>query len=73
MKNIKSRDLEAVPMGGATSKHIQWRCLFTLVVVTLVACRHDVRRENLTRWLFQNYVKWDLMSNNIKMNGDMGN
>ena len=22
-------------------------------------------------WLFQNYVKWDLMSNNMKMNGDM--
>ena len=23
MKNIKSRDLEAMPMGGATSKHTQ--------------------------------------------------
>ena len=73
MKNIKSRDLDATPMGGATSKPIQWRCLFTLDVVTLVAYRHDVRPENLTFWLFQNYVKWDLMSNNMKMNGDMRN
>ena len=73
MKNIKSRDLEATPMGGATSKPIQWRCLFTLVVVTLVAYRYDVRRENLTFLLFQNYVKSDLMSNNMKMNGDMRN
>ena len=68
MKNIKSRDLEATPMGGATSKPTLWRCLFTLVVVTLVAYRHDVRREHLTFWLFQNYVKSDLMSNNMKMN-----
>ena len=73
MKNIMSRDLKATPMGEATSKPIQWRCLFTLVVVTLVAYRHDVRRENLTFWLFQNYVKSDLMSNNMKMNGDMRN
>ena len=73
MKNIKSRDLEATPMDGATSKHIQWRCLFTLVVVTLDAYRHDVRRENLTFWLFQNYVKTDLMSNNMKMSGGVRN
>ena len=73
MKNIMSRDLEATPMGEATSKPIQWRRLFTLVVVTLVAYRHDVRRGNLTFWLFQNYVKSDLMSNNMKMNGDMRN
>ena len=73
MKNIKSRDLEATPMGGPTSKPIQSRCLFILVVVTLVAYRHDVRCEKLTLWLFQNYVKWDLMSNNMKMNGDMRN
>ena len=26
MKNIMSRDLEATPMGGATSKPIQLRC-----------------------------------------------
>ena len=32
-----------------------------------------VRRENLTFWLFQNYVKSDLMSNNMKMNDDMRN
>ena len=70
MKNIKSRDLEATPMGGPTSKPTQWRCLFTLVVVTLVAYRNDVRSENLTLWLFQ---KWDLMSNNMKMNGDLRN
>ena len=57
MKNIKSRDVEATPVGGATSKPIQLRCLFTLVVVTLVAYRHDVRCEKLTFWLFQNYVK----------------
>ena len=73
MKNIKSRDLEATPMGGVTSKPIQLRCLFTLVVVTLVMYRHDVRRENLTFWLFQNYVKSDLMSNNMKLNGDRRN
>ena len=73
MKNIKSHDLEAPPMGGATSKPIQCRCLFTLVVVTLVAYRHDVRRENLTFWLFQNNVKSDFMSNNMKMNGDLRN
>ena len=72
MKNIKSRDLEATPMGGATSKPIQGRCLFTLFVVTLVTYRHDLRR-NLTFWLFQNYVKSDLMSNNMKLNGGMRN
>ena len=58
-------------MGGATSKPVQWRCLFTLVVVTLVTYRHDVRRENLTFWLFQRYVKSDLMSNNMRLNGDI--
>ena len=73
MKNIMSRSLEATPMGGLTSKLIQWRCLFTLVDVTLAAYRHDIRREKLTFWLFQNYVKSDLMSNNMKMNGDMRN
>ena len=41
--------------------------------LTLVAYRHGVRRENLTFWLFQKYVKSDLMSNNMKMNGDMRN
>ena len=73
MKNIKSRDLEATPMGRVTSKPIQWRYLFTLVDVTLAAYRHDVTRENLTFWLFQNYVKSDLMSNNMETNGDMRN
>ena len=73
MKNIKSCDLESTPMGGATSKQSQWRCLFTLVGVTLVSYRHDVRRENLTFWLFQNYVKSDLMSNNMKISVEMRN
>ena len=73
MKNIKSRDLEATPMGVPTSKPIHSCCLFTLVVMTLVVYRYDVRRENLTLWLFQKYVKWNLMSNNMKMNGDMRN
>ena len=41
--------------------------------MTLVAYRHDVRRENLTFWLFQNYVKTDLMSSNMKISGDMRN
>ena len=41
--------------------------------MTLVAYRHDVRRENLTFWLFQNYVKSDLMSNNMKMSDAMRN
>ena len=62
MKNITSHDLEAMPMGGAT-----------LVGVTLVAYRHDVKRESLTFWLFQNYIKSDLMSNNMKMSDDMRN
>ena len=58
MKNIKSRDVEAkaTPMGGGDVKTNQWRCLFTLVGVTSVAYRHDVTREKLTFWLFQNYV-----------------
>ena len=73
MKNIMSRGLEAKPVGGETSNPIQLRCLFTLIVVTLVAYRHDVRRENLTFWLFQNYVKSNLISNNMKMSGDMRN
>ena len=73
MKNIKSRDLEATPMGGVTSKLIQWRYLFTIVDVTLAAYRHDDRRENLTFWLFQNYVKSDSILNKMKMNGDMRN
>ena len=73
MKNIKSRDLEATPMGGVTSKLIQWRYLFTLVDMTLTAYPNDVWRENLPFWLFQNYVKSDLMSNNMKMNCDMRN
>ena len=47
--------------------------VYSLVDVTFAAYRHDVRRENLTFWLFQNYVKSDLMSNNMKMNGDMRN
>ena len=61
MKNIKLHDLEATPMGGATSNQ----------PVTLF--RHDVQRENLTFWLFQNYVKSDLLSNNMKMSDDMCN
>ena len=57
-KNTKSRELEA---------------MFTLVGVTSVAYCHDVKRENLTFWQFQNYVKSDLMSNNMTMNDDMCN
>ena len=34
---------------------------------------HDVKRENLTFLLFQNYVKSSLMSNNMKMSNDMCN
>ena len=64
MKTIKSCELEATPMGGAMSKPIQWRCLFTLVGVTSVAYRHDIKRETLTFWLFQKYVKSDFKSNN---------
>ena len=47
--------------------------LFTLVGMASVAYRNDVKRENLTFWLFQNYVKSDLMSNNMKMSDDMCN
>ena len=73
MKNIKSRDLRGHAYGRSDVKTSQWRCLFTLVSVTSVAYRHDVKRENLTFWLFQNYVKSDLMSNNMKMSDDMCN
>ena len=41
--------------------------------MTSVAYRHDVKRENLTFWLFQNYVKSDLVSNNMEMSDDMCN
>ena len=60
---------------GKQRRHmIKARCVrIILVVVTLVAYRHDVWRENLKFWLFQNYVKSDLMSNNMKMNGDIRN
>ena len=71
MKNIKSRDLEVTPIGGATSKPAGE--IVCLRLLSLVAYRHDVRRENLTFWLFQNYVKSDLMSNNPKMSDDMHN
>ena len=77
MKNIKSRDLEAKPMGGATSKQASdVVCLGpTLVGVTSVAYRHDVMvMRDLTFWLFQKYVKSDLLlSNNMKMSDDMCN
>ena len=52
-------------MGGATSKPSSGvASLFTLVDVTSVAYRHDVKRKK-TFWLFQNYVKKDLMSNSM--------
>ena len=63
MKNSNSRDLEATPMGRATSKLASDVVCLLFVVVTLVAYRHDVRRENLTLRLFQNYVKSDLKGN----------
>ena len=53
MKNIKSRKLEATPMGGETSKEASY--------------------EKLTFRLFQNYVKSDLMSNNMKMSDEICN
>ena len=73
MKNIKSRDGEATPMGGATSKPTSDVFFFILVGVTSVAYRHDFKSENLTFWLFQNYVKSDLISNNMKMSDDRCN
>ena len=33
------------------------RCLLTDVCVTLITCRHDVKRGNLAFWLFQNICK----------------
>ena len=74
MKNIKSCDLEATPMGGAMSKPANdVVCLFTGFVVTSVAYRHDVRRESWMFWLFQNCVKSDLKSSIMKMSDDMCN
>ena len=70
MKNIKSCDLEATPTDGAMSKPASDVVSLLLLAV---AYRHDVRRENLTFWLFQNYVKSDLMSNNMKISGEMSN
>ena len=69
MKNIKPHDLEATPMGGAMSKSardIVYSCWHDVVTYC-----HDVKCENLMFWLFQNDVKFDLMSNNIKMSNDM--
>ena len=60
MKKIKSRDLEAMPMGGATSKPSS----DVVCLLLLVAYRNYVKRNKLTFWLFQNYVKSDLKSNN---------
>ena len=71
MKNIKPRDLGATPMGRATSNPTS--DVVCLLLLTSVAYRHDVKRENLTFWLFQNYVISDLMSNNMKMSDDMRN
>ena len=73
MKNIRLRDQKGNAYGQGGLITSQLYCLFTLVVVTLVAYRHDVRRESLTLWLFQNYVKSDLITNNMKMSGDMLN
>ena len=55
-------------MGGATSKPASG-----VVCLLLVSYRQGVRRENLTFCLFQNYVKSDLMSNSMKMSGDVSN
>ena len=71
MKNIQSCDLEAMHTGGVTSNPAS-DVLFALVAVKLVANGHDVKREKLAFWLFQNYVKSDLMSHNMKMS-DMCN
>ena len=55
MKNIKSCDLKARPMGGATSKPAS-----DVVGLTLLMYR-----------LFQHYIKSDLISNNMNMSDDM--
>ena len=73
MKNIKSRDIEATPMGGMMSKPTSDIVCLHLFGVTSVAYRHDVKRKNLTFWQFQSYVKSDLMSYNMKMSDDMCN
>ena len=80
MKNIKSHDLEAPPIwagrGGAgvtSNPSSDVVCLLFSVGVTSVAYRHDVKRENFRFWLFQNYVKSNVMSNNTKMSNDMCN
>ena len=46
---------------------------YSILFYSILFYSIDVRRENLTFWLFQKYVKSDLMSNNMKMNGDMRN
>ena len=53
-------------MGGEMSKQTSDIVCFTLVGVMSVMYRHHVKCENLTFWLFQNYVKSDLMSDNMK-------
>ena len=52
-------------MGGAMSKPAA--SFFTLVGGTSIAYCHDVMRENLTFWLFQYYVKSDLIANSMKL------
>ena len=45
-------------MGGL--KTSQWRFLYSAFDVTSATYHHDVKRENLTFWLFQKSVKSDL-------------
>ena len=59
-KDIKSCELEATPMGRATSKP-----------ASDVVCLLLLERRRF--WLFQNYIKSDLMSNNMKMSDNLCN
>ena len=70
MKNIKSCRI----MGGATSKQARdVVCLFLLACCGVGRVRHSVKCKHLTFLLFQNYVKLDLMSNNMQMSDDVCN
>ena len=44
MKNIKSHDLDAMPMGGATSYSASDVVFYVFVGVTLVTYHHDIKR-----------------------------
>ena len=79
MKNIKSRDLEATPMGGGGGggggdgqrQNQAVTFVYTLVGVTSAAYQHDVKCES--SFGCSKMFKSVLKSNNMKISKDMCN